>query len=107
MLLSDFDYELPPELIAQAPAATAGDKAAPPAGPQAQPQNPHQWRDNRLIDFFCTLGVLLVLYPIARVLLKQWLLRREKLLGALDGDAIVYYYQQFLFRFYQQTQQFR
>jgi len=80
---------------AQAPAATAGDKAAPPAGPQAQPQNPHQWRDNRLIDFFCTLGVLLVLYPIARFLLKQWLLRREKLLGALDGDAIVYYYQQF------------
>jgi hypothetical protein len=73
---------------------TAGDAKAP-AQAAPQPQNPHQLRDDYLIHVFCGLGVLLVLYPIGRFLIRPWFFRRELLLGALAGDAVVYYYQQF------------
>ena len=82
-----------------APLATSGAKPGdnPPAATttEGQSQDPHKVRDNALVHFFCTFGVLLVLYPIARFLLGQWSFRKDKLLGALSGDAIVYYYQQF------------
>ncbi len=78
---------------AAAPASDGKTPAA--AGPNAQPQNEHQLRDNYLIHSFCALAVLLVLYPIGRFLLRPWSFRREKLLGALAGDAIVHYYIQF------------
>ena len=56
---------------------------------------PHQIRDNLLIELFCVMAVLLVLYPVLRFVIHQWSFRKEKLLGALAGDAIVYYYRQF------------
>lgn len=52
-------------------------------------------RDALFILFFCALTMILVLYPIGRFLTKQWAFRTDRLFGALTGDAIVYYYQQF------------
>lgn len=86
-----------PQRTPPAPQSPLCDKPAPTVCPQPLPPPlyPHAPRDNALIDFFCALAVLLVLYPIGRFLLKQWSFRKEKLLGALAGDAIVYYYKQF------------
>lgn len=52
-------------------------------------------RDVLLIEGFCLFSVLLVLYPIFRYLAKQWNFRRDRVFGAMSGDAAVYYYQQF------------
>jgi len=52
-------------------------------------------RDTLLIEILCVIGVLVVLYPIGRFLLKQWRFRADRLFGVLAGDPIVYYYQQF------------
>ena len=77
-------------LIAQ----EAGTKSGPSVlGPYSQ--GPHQVRDNLLIELFCAMAVLLVLYPVLRFVTHQWSFRKDNLLGALAGDAIVYYYRQF------------
>ena len=73
------------------PAKAEGAAQALPAMPLAQ----HLNRDFCLVTVFCTATVLLVLYPIARFLTRQWAFRREKLYGALEGDGVVYYYRQF------------
>jgi hypothetical protein len=69
-----------------------------PGGASTAPQNPlgsNARRDTQTIEILCVMGVLLVLYPIARFLAKQWRFRADRLFGELAGDPIVYYYQQF------------
>ena len=56
---------------------------------------PNTQRDALLVVAFCTLTVLLVLWPIGRFLQTQWSLRTRRIFGALAGDAVIYYYQQF------------
>ena len=51
--------------------------------------------DTTLAAVFCCCTVLLVLYPIARYLIKPWAFRRDRLFGLLAGMAIVEYYKQF------------
>ena len=82
------------------PAKAAG--AASGANPASQPfdapwpqRGTIAMRDVLLIEGFCVLAVLLVLYPIFRYLLRQWQFRRDRLFGAMSGDAAVYYYLQF------------
>jgi len=79
----------------QDPKPTAVETTPAKTNPPAQTQPPHRDRDNTLIVFFCTLTVVLVLYPVLRFVFRQWSFRKDKLLGALAGDAIVYYYRQF------------
>jgi len=52
-------------------------------------------RDALLVIAFCAVGVLLVIWPIVRFLYRPWNFRKELILGAVAGDAAVYYYQQF------------
>jgi hypothetical protein len=51
--------------------------------------------DHEFIVLFCIVTVFLVVYPILRFLQKQWSFRRDRLFGAMLGDAVVYYYKQF------------
>ena len=102
----------PGDATPPAPAATPKTDAAPATPTPAPPANhsaaadsnspctpkydPRRHRrDVLLIEFFCTVAVLLVLYPIGRFLFRQWLFRAERLFGELAGDSIVYYYLQF------------
>jgi hypothetical protein len=80
-----------------APTQTAAPAAVPQsfAPPAVDKNASHAVRDKLLIDTFCTLTVVLVLYPILRFLWRQWSFRKEKMFGALAGDAAVYYYLQF------------
>jgi hypothetical protein len=89
-----------PKTAAEPPQAASTPQQPKPAetaqvSPPAQSQHAHQVRDNLLIELFCALAVLLVLYPVLRFVFRQWSFRKDKLLGALAGDAIVYYYRQF------------
>jgi hypothetical protein len=84
----------PPSATQQAE-PPAAEKTPAKVNPPAVPGPSHQGRDNLLIGLFCAMTVLLVLYPVLRFVLYQWSFRKEKLLGALAGDAIVYYYRQF------------
>ncbi len=43
----------------------------------------------------CLVAVAIVLYPILRFLTRQWMFRRDRIYGALAGDAVVHYYIQF------------
>jgi hypothetical protein len=52
-------------------------------------------QDTLLVVVFCSLAVLLALWPILIFLFKQWGFRKERILGALEGDAVVLYYKQF------------
>lgn len=54
-----------------------------------------KFRDCRFILVMCLVAVAIVLYPIGRFLAKQWSFRRERIFGAMAGDAAVYYYLQF------------
>lgn len=93
---------------AQSPAAAPS--PSPPAAPTPQtsqpaanrtppaanaPSPPYRRRDTTLIEIFCGMSGLLVLYPILRFLFSQWSFRQQRIFGNLAGDAVVFYYQQF------------
>jgi len=78
----------------QTPAPTGCDKAAA-VDSLAKQQGNSGERDKMLIDVFCILAGVLVLYPLGRFLFRQWAFRTDRLFGALAKDAIVYYYKQF------------
>lgn len=84
---------------AQAPSGGKPNKtAAGSGGASAVAQTPlgsNERRDTQTIEILCGAGVILVLFPIGRFLLKQWKFRASRLFGELAGDPIVYYYQQF------------
>jgi hypothetical protein len=63
--------------------------------PPNQPSSPLSWEDGLLINVFCVMCVIVVLYPIVRYLSRHWEYRRDCLFGLLEGGAIKFYYQQF------------
>lgn len=48
-----------------------------------------------VIDIFCTLAAAMVLVPLLLYLYLPWATRRDKLLGYLDKESLILYYQQF------------
>ncbi len=71
--------------------------AAQPASlPPNQPSNPLLWEDGILINVFCMICVIVVLYPIVRYLSRHWEYRRDSLFSLLETNgAIVLYYRRF------------
>src|SRR5271165_6291275 len=64
--------------------------------PPNQSSNPLLWEDGILINVFCVICVIVVLYPIVRYLSRHWEYRRNSLFGLLETSrAIILYYQKF------------
>ena len=63
--------------------------------PPNQPSNPLTWEDGILINVFCVICVIVVLYPLVRYLSRHWEYRRNCLFGLLEGPPIIFYYRRF------------
>ena len=69
-----------------------------PNSPSATPKEArYKWpsKDTSLINIFCALCAIVVIYPLVRYLTRHWAFRRDRLFGLLERGAIVYYYKQF------------
>jgi hypothetical protein len=66
-----------------------------PAPQQGASRDAAPLKDRVLIDAFCGICAIVVIYPILRYLFRHWAFRRDRLFGLLGKGAIVFYYRQF------------
>jgi hypothetical protein len=53
------------------------------------------WSEDNLPFALCAACLLLVIVPILQFLVRPWRARRDKLIGILDGEPLMLYYQRF------------
>jgi hypothetical protein len=51
--------------------------------------------DRVLINSFCGICAIVIIFPILLYLFRQWAFRRDRLFGILEKGAVVFYYAQF------------